>query len=135
METLETLYRAPTERSPLLEFDFTNRRLRIEGESYPEDAAAFYGPVIQALETFLAAAVAAPDATVRFELRMSYFNSSSAKALMNIFQRLEAAAATGVGVHIRWHYHVEDDTMQEFGEDFSEDFAHAVFELCEFDDD
>ncbi|KXX65651.1 DUF1987 domain-containing protein [Marichromatium gracile] len=135
METLETLYRAPTERSPLLEFDFANRRLRIEGESYPEDAAAFFGPVIQALDAFLATASTGQSPALLVELRMSYFNSSSAKALMNIFQRLERAAGAGLGVRIRWHYHVEDDTMQEFGEDFSEDFEHAVFELCEFDDD
>ena len=46
---MDTLYLQQTERSPLLEFDFASRRLRIEGESYPEDAAAFFGPVLKSL--------------------------------------------------------------------------------------
>jgi len=32
---------AGTERSPEVDFDFDNHRLRLRGESYPEDAATF----------------------------------------------------------------------------------------------
>ncbi len=42
-----------TSRSPLVDFDFAAGRLLLRGESYPEDAAAFYGPLLQALRACL----------------------------------------------------------------------------------
>lgn len=114
------------ERSPRVEFDFASGRLRMQGESYPENAAAFFGPLLKALEQHLDE----PGPELVFDLDLAYFNSSSAKALMNIFQMLESAAASGRRIRINWHYHADDDTMQEFGEDFSEDFEHATFTLC-----
>ncbi len=40
-----------TERSPEVDFDFASGRLVLRGESYPEDAAAFFGPLLQAALT------------------------------------------------------------------------------------
>lgn len=114
------------ERSPRVDFDFAGGRLRLEGESYPENAAAFFGPLLKALEAHLAA----PGPGLVVEIELAYFNSSSAKALMNIFQMLEGAAESGRRVQIYWHYHPDDDTMEEFGEDFAQDFHHAIFTLC-----
>ena len=63
------------------------------------------------------------------DVEMLYFNSSTAKALMNIFRLLETAAQEGVKVTINWWYHEDDDTMRESGEDFAEDFEKAGFNL------
>lgn len=117
----------PTDRTPEVVFDFSTRRLSIAGESYPEDAASFYGPLLQALDGYLADPSA--DGVV-LDVRLVYFNSSTAKALMNMFQVLEKAAARNTAVTINWRYHVDDDIMQEFGEDFGQDFEHARFVLC-----
>lgn len=116
-----------TERSPEVDFDFAAGRLRMRGESYPEDAASFYGPLMQALRSHL---TSNPAAEIVFDLEMEYFNSSSAKALMNIFQLLENGAAAGARVVVNWRFQPDDDAMQEFGEDFAEDFTHATFNLC-----
>lgn len=133
---MDTLYLPRTDRAPLIELDFGAHRLRIEGESYPEDAAAFFGPVLAALDGYLAQAVERPaERPLVLDLRLLYFNSSSAKALMNIFQRLEAAARKGLGVEVNWHYQPDDETMMEFGEDFSQDFQAASFNLCVSDAD
>ncbi|MFE1603077.1 DUF1987 domain-containing protein [Methylobacterium sp. ID0610] len=117
-----------TERSPQIDFDFPAGRLVMRGESYPEDAAAFFGPLLQALRGHLAGGGAAP---LTFELALAYFNSSSAKALMNLFMPLEDAAAEGRPITIRWLYAPGDDTIAEAGEDFAADFEHARFELAE----
>lgn len=116
-----------TERTPHVEFDFSARRLSMKGESYPEDAAAFFGPILQSMREFVGAGGAQP---VVLDLEMSYFNSSSAKALMNLFLLLEKAAQQGMPVTINWWYHEDDDTILESGEDFAEDFEKAVFKLC-----
>lgn len=125
---MQNIHREATERSPELRFDFAHHRFSLAGESYPEDAAAFFGPPIKAMADFLAGLNDASE-PVELELRMRYFNSSSAKALMNIFQLLERAAARGVPTQVRWLYDPEDDAMEEFGEDFAEDFEHGAFEL------
>lgn len=116
-----------TERTPYTAFDPDARHLLLRGESYPEDAAAFFGPLQQALREFLPQL---DDVPFVVDLELSYFNSSSAKALMNMFMLLEQAAAAGHSVRINWHFHPDDDTMAEFGEDFAEDFKHAGFALC-----
>lgn len=120
-----------TDRTPRVLFDPKAGRFEMSGESYPEDAAAFFGPIMEALKAFLAE----PDGTaLQVRLEMAYFNSSSAKALMNMFQLLEDAAGEGREVAVDWYYQAGDDTMEEFGEDFSEDFEYAVFRLNERDD-
>lgn len=116
-----------TERTPHVEFDFSARHLSMKGESYPEDAAAFFGPILHAAREFVGTGGTQP---VTLDLQMSYFNSSSAKALMNLFLTLEKAAQQGMPVTINWWYHEDDDTILESGEDFAEDFDKAVFKLC-----
>ena len=113
------------ERSPRILFDPGKGTLQISGESYPEDAAAFFGPVLRALENQLLQ----DGPPLLVDLELAYFNSSSAKALMNIFQMLEEAASQGRAITVNWRYHPDDDTMEEFGEDFAQDFKHASFRV------
>ena len=123
---MENLKIAATERSPEVDFDFERGVLSLRGESYPEDASAVFGPIFGALESFLATA---GDREIRMDFDLTYFNSSSAKALMNMFQRLDHAAAAGARIKITWLFAPDDDTMKEFGEDFSEDLEHVSFNL------
>ena len=124
---MEQILIRAAERSPLVDFDFPNHRLTMEGESYPEDPAGFYGPLLEALRHYLDES---NDHELVFDLKMAYFNSSSAKALMNMFQLLESSAEAGKAIRINWHYLEDDDTMEEFGEDFSEDFMEVDFKMC-----
>lgn len=116
-----------TDRSPEVAFDFEAGQFALKGESYPEDTARFFGPLLQSLREFIDSA----PRRITFDITLQYFNSSSAKALMNLFQLLENAAATdGHNVTVNWHYAEDDDAMQEFGEDFAQDFNGCAFNLC-----
>jgi len=42
-----------TDRSPEIDFDFSDNKFSIRGESYPEDVTAFYGEIIENLEAHL----------------------------------------------------------------------------------
>ena len=117
---------AATDRSPEVNFDFERNILRLKGESYPEDAAAFYGPVFAALDDYLARL---GEGACSFEFELIYFNSSSAKVIMSLLEKLDRVASDGASVTITWHYDVEDDTMLELGEEFGEDIEHAQFRL------
>ncbi len=117
----------PTRNTPEIDFDFRRHSLLIRGESYPENAADFYAPVLAWLEEYLGA-LQSCEVVLRVDL--TYFNSSSTKALFRIFDLLEDASGGGNTVRVRWHYDVDDDNILEFGEDFREDFARLLFELC-----
>ncbi|MGE5475750.1 MAG: DUF1987 domain-containing protein [Bacteroidales bacterium] len=123
---MENVMIAATERSPEVSFDFAAGRLSLKGESYPEDASSVFGPIFAALEGFLDQA---QGREIQFDFSLIYFNSSSAKALMNMFQLLDRAAAAGTKVVVNWFFAADDETMQEFGEDFSEDLEHVTFNL------
>ncbi|MBE9607685.1 DUF1987 domain-containing protein [Acetobacteraceae bacterium H6797] len=125
---MERITLAATDRSPMVDFDFEGGALRLEGEAYPEDAASFFGPLLQALGQFLESE---PGRPIRFDVALSYFNSSSAKALMNMFMLLEDAAEDGQDITVRWHYIEGDDTLQEAGDDFAADFVKTRFEMVE----
>jgi len=125
---MEKIVREATDRTPAVLFDFDNGAFSMKGESYPEDASAFFGPLHQALEEFLNSDF---NGQIVFDVEFAYFNSSSAKVLMNLFQLLEEAAQNNAKkTVINWHYNEDDDTMLEFGEDFASDMEHATFNLC-----
>jgi SiaC family regulatory phosphoprotein len=117
---------AATTRTPAVTFDFTQHHLKIKGESYPEDVTEFYGPVFTALDNYL---TKLGKGSCRFDFELIYLNSSSAKAVMMLMDKLEAAAKKGASVEVYWYYDKEDDTMQELGEEFGEDLEDAKFHL------
>ncbi|MEM7042995.1 MAG: DUF1987 domain-containing protein [Pseudomonadota bacterium] len=117
---------AATDRSPAVSFDFKNHRLKISGESYPEDVTQFYNPLFQALDGYL---TELGDGACRFEFELIYFNSSSAKAIMTLMDKLEDAAGNGASIDVYWMFDEEDDTMAELGEEFGEELENARFHL------
>lgn len=123
---MENLKKEATDRLPEIDFDFQNLVFHIRGESYPEDVTAFYGPIQEKLSMCLENA---KDRTVEFNFELIYFNSSSAKVIMGIFDELEETAEAGADVTIKWHYDAEDDTMEELGQEFAEDLEHAKFNM------
>ncbi len=114
-----------TERSPAIDFDFSANLFSISGESYPEDISQLYGPVVEALRNHLNAQ---EGAEITFNFELVYFNSSSAKILMGLFDLLDSAAVEN-RVVINWHYEAEDDNMEELGEEFGEDLENATFNM------
>jgi len=122
----EPFIREATARSPEVLFDYDQHRLTLSGKSYPEDAVAFYVPVLNSLKAYLEQ-VSGAEITV--DIRLQYFNSSSAKALMNMLLLLEGAAARDNEVVVNWHYAEDDETMQEYGEEFAEDLERVTFNV------
>ncbi|MEW5772247.1 MAG: DUF1987 domain-containing protein [Thermodesulfobacteriota bacterium] len=116
--------------SPRIHFDPRSHVLEMSGESYPENAAKFYAPVFAWLDEYLARPGEDP---VSVNLAISYFNSSSSKALMNLFDMLDEACRAGRRITVNWRYDPENETAQECGEEFKEDVCDLSFNLvaCE----
>ncbi|MBF0140599.1 MAG: DUF1987 domain-containing protein [Magnetococcales bacterium] len=116
-----------TERTPELDFNFSNNQFALRGESYPEDVPAFFSTPLSALEAHLGAMT---SGEVTFLFQLTYFNSTSAKVVMKIFELLDESAAKGVGVTINWRYLADDDNMEELGQEFGEDLQSAKIVMC-----
>jgi len=105
---------------PEVDFRFSQHHLTLRGESYPENAAAFYGPLLAALKDYLDTC---QKETITFDVDLVYFNSSSTKMLLNLFELLNEAAEAGNNVTLNWHFDAEDETVREFGDDLAKDYA------------
>ncbi len=124
---MNPLHIPATASSPEIEFRFDAHELSLRGESYPENAAAFYGPVIAALREFLA--LPAQDRTLHVKVALTYFNSSSTKMLFTVFDLLDKAAAAGRRIELHWEHDAEDEMIREFGEELIADFDNLEIEL------
>ena len=118
-----------TRSSPAIHFDAVTHRLSIRGESYPENAAAFYAPVFAWLKNFLANLDRA--ATVRVDLEILYLNSSSTKVMLNFLDLLDQAVQEGAQIVVNWHYDPDNEAVLECGQDFSAELTTLTFNLVE----
>lgn len=121
---MENFYIEATATSPEVDFRFDQNLLAMKGESYPENAAAFYAPIVQQLREYLGSR---NDAQITANIALAYFNSSSTKMLFSIFDALDQAAQMGNRVEVNWYHDEEDETIFEFGEELKADFTAIIF--------
>lgn len=100
--------------TPAIEFDADVGVLTLAGASHPENAAAFYAPLI----LWLDALIAGPPRPVRLELRLTSFGPSTRPQLLAMLRRLRAWARRGAGVSVRWFVDPRDDDMIDTAADF-----------------
>ena len=122
---MNSLHIPASASSPEIEFSLAQRLLSIKGEAYPENAAAFWGEIIHVVQSFLDTDTSKEP--IRLDIALTYFNSSSTKMLFSLFDAFNEKAASGVPVFLNWFHDAEDDTIYEFGQELSEDFAHLTF--------
>ena len=128
---MENLIIEATKSSPQIRFDSETRILELQGESYPENAIKFYEPVLKWIEHYLADV---PEREVILNMEILYFNSSTSKVFMNLFDMLDSAAGQGRPVTINWRFHEENEIAGECGEEFMEELDNIDFNLVEFGD-
>jgi len=105
----------PSDETPRVTFDPSNRQFEIVGNSYPENSPKIYGPILEWLESFV------KDTSmddVAFDFNFDYFNTSSAKYILEILRTIRDLKDRGKNVLVRWHYFEDDTDMLEAGEDY-----------------
>lgn len=115
-----------TSSTPYINFDGSVNKLVIAGESFPENAAKFYVPVLDWLKEYLAM-VDNQEVIVEFEI--IYFNSSTSKILMMFFNLLDDAVAEGKNIVVNWWCDARNETAIECGEEFREDLENVPFNI------
>ena len=118
------LFYEASETTPTIQLDRVQGQLAITGESYPENALAFYSPLVTAVEEHLNQ----PEAALAIHFDLAYLNTSSVKALMDLLDMAEEAYQAGKAVSVEWRYDQENDRSLEMAEELQEDLS-LPFEL------
>ena len=116
-----------TSRTPAVILDEKTGYFCLTGESYPEDITGFYGPIRVALNE---AMTKAEDA-FKADIKLVYFNSSSARVLMEIMDQMDEKAGSGLAIAVDWYCDPDDEITREFAEDISEDLSHVKFSIID----
>ncbi|MCU0448851.1 MAG: DUF1987 domain-containing protein [Bernardetiaceae bacterium] len=105
---------------PTVNFDAVTHVLEIAGESYHEYTVEFYQPIMEWLRNYLAQ----PGRTLVFNFKMTYFNTSTSRRFLEIFDMLEDYQNNQQGkVTVNWYYQTRDLDMLENGEEYAEDLS------------
>lgn len=122
---MQNLLIEKTHSTPFIHFNAETGCLQIKGESFPENAAKFYMPVLEWIQNYLEQK---PE-QVRVEFKITYFNSSSSKVFMMLLDKLEYEAAKGQNIMVKWICDEANDIAIECGEEFKEDVYKLPFEI------
>lgn len=103
---------------PTVNFNTETSVLEISGESYHEYTIEFFQPIFEWLNKYLEQ----EGRTIVFNFRMTYFNTSSSRRFLEIFDLLEDYNKNKNGnVTVNWYYEKDDVDMLESGEEYAED--------------
>jgi hypothetical protein len=115
-----------TQSSPAVATRCDDGVLEMRGDSYPENSFDFFAPILQWIQEYLAAS----DKPLRLELHLLYLNTSSVKAMMDLFDLLEEAHGSGREVAVCWYYERENERIAELAEEFKEDCTFPFEIVC-----
>ena len=121
---MESLKIEETKYTPAISLK-PNGEISLVGKSYPENTFEFYAPMMEWLENYFDGN--ATDTTV-VNMEIIYFNSSSSKLFFDFFDLLEENSADNK-IEINWIYDEENESAEEAGEDFIEDFEDLNIKL------
>lgn len=120
---MEKLIIEPTANSPRIVLDPDARNFEFSGESRPENVRKFYLPILEWLEAYIAEQNKLGDGErssgLVCQFNFEYFNSTSAKYILDIFKSLNTINALGISLEIKWLYEQDDEDMLEVGQEMS----------------
>jgi hypothetical protein len=105
-----------TDATPAVYLDKATGKFEISGRSLPEEALAFYQPVMEWITSY----IDEPNNSTTFMFKMEYINSASIRALNDILTILEKLFLQGHEVTIEWKFNFDDSELRDTGEEFSE---------------
>ncbi len=106
-----------SQSTPTIQSDWAAGSISMQGDSYPENSFELFHPVFEWIERFLAEA----ERPLNLDLRLLYLNTSSIKAMMEIFDLLEDSYQQGKAVAVNWYYDHQNERVVELAEEFKED--------------
>ena len=125
---MEALNINASERKLAVSLDPVTGKLSFTGRSLPEDAKAFFNPIVNWLHDY----ALAPAERTECSLKMEYFNSSSRKCFVDVFRMLDSIREAGHKVVIIWYYEEDDDELLDIGEKYQSIYKMIEFQLIPY---
>lgn len=120
------LEREKTGSTPYILVDEENSYMQFKGESFHENVIEFYGEVDEWLGKYMQA----DFDTFTFDCELRYFNSSTAKLILNMLMSMDAIIeGSDKKVIVNWITTEDNDIIIECGEDFSDEVHNVTFNL------
>jgi hypothetical protein len=101
-----------------VDFDPQSGRLKISGESYPENTLVFFRPIIDWISGYLK-----ESSKLSLELYLIYMNTTSVKCMLELLDILEEAYNNGGDICLSWLYDEDNDRALDTAEEFEEDYT------------
>ena len=111
---MEKLFIKESLNNPRVTLDPTKKRYEISGKSFPENAKAFYQPVIDWLKDVPVSSTE----KIRLSFILDYISSSSVISVKQVLAKIKAKNAEGADIEVIWHYDPSDPDMKEIGEEY-----------------
>lgn len=132
---MESLIIEGTEDSPSVKFDVNSGQFVISGKSRPENTVKFFSPIMDWITKFYTTPPPQKDQMIDnppvvFVFNLEYFNSISAKYILDIIFALKGFVSEGNKIGIEWHFAKLDDDMLETGKEFS-NMVNLKFDFIE----
>jgi len=99
--------------------------LSLIGNSYPENTFEFYQPMMDWVPEYFNGH--AQEKTI-VNMEIIYYNSSTSRLLFEFFDLLDEAK-DNYHIEVNWIYELENDSAEEAGEDFVEEFPDLNIQL------
>ncbi len=99
--------------SPEINFNSETGVLLIKGRSILENVVLFFEPILQWLDEYSNQ----PAEKTTLHIEMDYFNTSSSKFILEIFDKMQQLNKLNKKVEVIWYYN--DDDSLELGKDYS----------------
>jgi len=122
---MEYLNIEQTKYTPSINLDAQKGLIELVGKSYPENTFDFYKPMMEWVKEYFEKS--AQDVTT-VNMEIIYFNSSSSKLFFDFFDLLDEMREEHKIV-VNWIYDEENESAEEAGEDFIEDFEELEINL------
>lgn len=114
---MDKYYVEKTKYTPRIDFSPEACSLRIEGDSYPENALETYQPLLEKIEEYFTE----PCSKLEIELYVDYLNTSSSKIMTDLIFKLQSFHEQGHKIALTWFYPAEDIDCKETCDMFLED--------------
>jgi hypothetical protein len=123
---MSNFYLPGTKHTPEVDFRYSEHRLSLKGECFPENAVKFFSDLMNRTQTYLSGL---KGQMVEVNVQLTYFNSASTKLLFKMIADFDAASQAGNLVTINWYYDEEDDTLEDFGRDIEDEYTSLKVEM------
>ncbi|HTB30764.1 MAG TPA: DUF1987 domain-containing protein [Bacteroidia bacterium] len=111
---MDTIEIEATKDTPAVTFYPERGYLEIKGRSISETSAKFYRPLLDSVEKYMFKPVSPTFVHIHFD----YFNTASAKCIIELLKRLEGLTKKGHKVEVHWYYKASEHHMYQSGMDY-----------------